>query len=108
MAGTAWTPGPWSVKRLGPITPWTGALSIMAADGQSAVAHTTRGWEGDGTDGDTSGQANAALIAAAPELYEALEHMTAFIQKWVNPSADLPYNYHTALRALARARGEAQ
>jgi len=59
---------PWRVERLGSITPWTGALSIGygPAQGCSHLAHTTRGFEGDGTDGDSSAQAIAAFIANAP------------------------------------------
>lgn len=68
------TPGPWFVERLGSIIPWTDALTISAKverGGIIHIAHTTRGFEGDGTECDSSAQANAKLIAAAPELLDA-------------------------------------
>lgn len=53
----------WRAIRINSITPWTDALTIMNS---AAIAHTTRGWEGDGTECDSSAQANAAFIANAP------------------------------------------
>ena len=50
--------------------------------------------------------ANAHLIAAAPELYEALENVVKF-QEWIvlrPPKPDTVYG--RAVRVLAKARGE--
>jgi chromosome segregation ATPase len=67
-AATDQAEAPWRVERLGSITPWTGALSIGYGpkEGCSHLAHTTRGFEGDGTDCDSSAQAIANFIAHAP------------------------------------------
>lgn len=59
---------PWRVERIDAITPWTGALSIGygPSKGCAHLAHTTRGFEGDGSDDDSSAQAIAQFIANAP------------------------------------------
>lgn len=58
--------------------------------------------------------ANAALIAAAPELYEALEayveHIEPYLMKAVEAGYDNTPHVHLlngAKRALAKAKGEA-
>lgn len=49
------------------------------------------------------GEANAHLIAAAPDLYEALENAVAALESWnVSPIGGLP----KMRAALAKARGE--
>lgn len=59
------------------------------------------GWDGDNT-------ANANLIAAAPELYEALENLAALVGG--EPSLDHAERLNVSLvvsfHALAKARGE--
>ena len=67
------TPGPWWVDET--FTIWTGGLAIAYADG-SHVAHTTRGFEGP----DGEAYANARLIAAAPDLLEALKDVLSIIR----------------------------
>lgn len=49
--------------------------------------------------------ANAALIAAAPEMYEALENILAYLNQ--DPTAgDVTYAVSKVEQALAKARGE--
>ena len=50
---------------------------------------------------DTEAEANAHLIAAAPELYEALRDAGS----WLDPKAPVAI-HEAASAALARARGE--
>jgi hypothetical protein len=73
-AGAQFTPGPWSFNDDWGIAPWSYALNIMAGDNDEVwLASTTRGFEGNGEEGNSGAYANARLIAAAPELFEALE-----------------------------------
>ena len=55
---------------------------------------------------------DAALMAAAPDLYAALERATRFIDEQYNDMAKfggfLPYNTAPLFAALAKARGESQ
>lgn len=60
----AQSPDPWFVDRDQDHTSWSGARVIAARDAHStAIAHTTRGWEGDGREGDSSSPALANFIA---------------------------------------------
>ena len=68
---TKHTPGPWTVdmKYIGKM--WTDSISVADADG-GHVAHLTRGYEGDENGDGCPSFANARLIAAAPDLLDAL------------------------------------
>lgn len=113
MSASKHTPGPWEVK------PLTGANDkghgYIFAQGDELVASVLAATNADpvfGTERIIRGQANAHLIAAAPELLEALEGVVHF--------ADGFGMYHTespagiALRdwingahaAIAKATGE--
>jgi len=60
-----WTPGPWTIQMSADQRPY-----IVPADkGRPILAKAYR----DSLDGDLPSDANANLIAAAPELYDALE-----------------------------------
>jgi len=62
---TKWTPGPWSILDSSPTEV---RISYIGADGHSLVlAHVFDGHEFD------SAKYNAPLIAAAPDLYAALQ-----------------------------------
>jgi hypothetical protein len=58
------TPGPWTVQ----ITGMRGGYLIAECQAHEAEASTT-----DGEDGASVSHANASLITAAPEMYEALQ-----------------------------------
>lgn len=68
MAKTKHTPGPWSAQLNAPTAAIPGHL-IEAGDVRHPVALL---WEGVGTKGKPRQIANAHLIAAAPELLDAL------------------------------------
>lgn len=55
---------------------------------------------------DPEGQANAHLIAAAPELYEALEQLLAITDDPDNDADECESVFPFARRVLAKARGE--
>ncbi|QNH21212.1 hypothetical protein HEP73_02124 [Xanthomonas sp. GW] len=94
-AETKWTQGPWQAYELDPDDPAWEACEIWPSendreqeDGQSEPVATM-----------VCGVANAQLIAAAPDLYEALQRLDQF------GHTDATWDY--ALRAMAKARGEA-
>lgn len=96
--GRKWTPGPWSVAAY----PDGASLEVEGADSRMvAVLHW---YDGDWPDQQVA-EANARLIAAAPELYEAAED---FLAVWTE--ADQPdVEARAAIslgRALRKARGE--
>ena len=87
------TPGPWHVDVLG--AGWTDGHGIAYCD-NGHVAWTTRGF------GDDVQLANAHLIAAAPDLYEALEAaLNDPDAGWLHDAV-----YNSGMAALAKARGE--
>lgn len=85
--GAGFTPGPWS------FVPW------HVEEGPSAV-RAPEGW----LIATTSSDANARFIAAAPELYEALEGLLATHKQGKGQCCDAA---DKAIDALAKARGEA-
>ena len=102
MTDTKWTPGPWSVEQ-----PMDFELTIVEA------GKPTYEWRFIATCGlpDEKGDipkkqviANVNLIAAAPELYHALEGLVAWADdlRRMDPAEDL----RKARAALAKARGE--
>jgi phage tail protein X len=94
MTDTKWTPGPWEVRTE------NGAIRVYYG---KTIAITDQMFE-----------ANAHLVAAAPELYEALKAMADDYEEFVyNPATDrwdVPlFNkpvHDMARAALAKARGE--
>lgn len=93
----AWTPGPWEAVYL----PGSRCHRIRTADDRS-IAYT-RQWRDDREDAP-----NAALIAAAPDLYAALEGLLDAIEaveeqggQIIDPHAELD-----AGAALSKARGD--
>jgi len=102
-----WTPGPWKYSPDDDDTYWTDSKTVMAEDG-AVVAVETRGW------GEEAGIANAQLIAAAPDLYEALEAIVSAageredaLHVWLNyPEKPVRTPGSMARAALAKARGE--
>lgn len=102
---TKWTPGPWSVFIDDSGDKWTGwPLSIDAVtDPDKTVVRTGGHWpyEWETATSQREAVANAHLIAAAPDLYAALEHMI----RWHDQLS--PADIAKAEAALAKARGEA-
>ena len=92
------TPGPWYVDEefsQAHIRYKEGTRCVVSEE-HGGICETTRGWE----DEQTS-PANAALIAAAPELYEALRDvLSEFLPNVKGPVTE------RARRALVKAQGE--
>ena len=94
---TKWTPGPWRVD-----SRHVGLMIESDPHGPRALASIS-------TPIDDIDRANAALIAAAPELYEALEALTKdeeliLAAHGIEPSGNRLVKQARA--ALAKARGE--
>ena len=89
---TKFTPGPWSA----------GKTTVFGPDDQDG--HVTHIASVAGHNDHASD--NAALIAAAPELYEAHDSLADFCNEMFLKPAENP-ELIEALRVLAKARGEA-
>jgi hypothetical protein len=101
MAETKWTPGPWSIVPAGE-DEW-GEVNVF--DRVLVAAHRHVSVEGRT---DVEANANARLIAAAPDLYAALEGALVLAEKWADYAEGGPKTRAIirARAALARARGE--
>lgn len=100
-----WTPGPWVVIIDDDGNPLSGRPSVVASDELDCVIIHWDGfvqtyWRSARGDGEI--HANARLISAAPELYEALEE---WLQTEDSPEAWI-HCRQRARDALAKARGE--
>lgn len=92
-----WTPGPWEANGNAIETVATPACVIAGVYDESDDC---------GIDSQSEADANAALIAAAPELYDALEALLAAGRYPVSRSEPWRKAEKKALAALAAARGE--
>ena len=98
MSEPKWTPGPWNAIDCG--TGWVVGPREADSDDYIADVHLhTHGIS------DESAEANANLIAAAPELYESL-YTLAILHGDECSNGENCGGVQTALAALARARGE--
>ena len=98
MSETKWTPGPWSVAG-------TCTVYAVSEDGVNIFdAQVQPGYAGDRRTPVNEITANAQLIAAAPELYEALEKMVE--DDFKSGAPDHYQRTASARAALAKARGE--
>lgn len=102
------TPGPWVAERLDD----EGHYDITNVS-KSAVIATTAGWYDDDDDrGTTEAAFNARLIAAAPEMLEALKDAQAAMAWWDNPeqcTEDFKrVSLARARAAIAKAEGRAE
>lgn len=91
------TPGPWATSSLSNGTEWT-----VSIDGGDMLADLT---------GCPNEQANARLIAAAPELFAALEQAyyslkLAAVKLGLDESTEFYKDIDAAYRALQKAKGE--
>lgn len=102
------TPGPWGWKTNrhpqtnGQPWGWVEAHPHPAGGGGAppdGIGGIT--WKGE------QGKANARLIAAAPDLLEALERLAAFRVNGPDDYDERDNVMHIAQRAIAKARGEA-
>lgn len=96
MSDTKHTPGPWLVNRRGimAMNPDTGRFGVLVSQ------PNWRGIEPDDIWQDTPREANARLIAAAPDLLAALE----MAQLWLD--YDGRYDMQNINAAIAKAKGE--
>ena len=91
----AFTPGPWQITSSNFDIKNAVGIKSLRDDGW-VVADVWRDEE------EIPWEANARLIAAAPDLYEALATMVEDAEKAANPAARL-FNYAAAKAALAKA-----
>ena len=102
------TPIPWTAVRKHPHV-W----AIDALSGDPDLGHAkwhsladVYGCDDMGAAGRDKAKANAHLIAAAPELYEALEFAAKTLERTANDTLDGRNAAMQARDALAKARGE--
>jgi hypothetical protein len=100
------THGPWTDSTIDPYT-----FAINAPGGDSDLGYrswaelaTVYGSKDDGIPGHRKGEANARLIAAAPELLEALASFVFVLDHGNGP--DLRKAYERGKAAIAKAEGE--
>ena len=116
MTETKWTPGPWAINRGGPhLSPFPiAATEICCGLGPDDEWVIDAAWTKPIYDEERS--ATAHLISAAPDLYDALERLSAYVravQVHPDPNAsplpkDSVLDGHMAAvdAALAKAHGE--
>ncbi|MED5545748.1 MAG: hypothetical protein VYD90_10905 [Pseudomonadota bacterium] len=90
------TPGPWYVED-GEKGVWVNS-DALASKGIAVVVNYC---------GDEARRANAQLLAAAPELLEALEEAELHLRDFANVLSYDPVEADEARVAIAKARGEA-
>lgn len=91
---TKHTPGPWVVMN--------GSLDVWNAEKTRRI--TAHPW----VDKDDESEANARLIAAAPDLLTALEIALPYVESFDDDNADLQTKANAAAvcAAIAKAKGE--
>lgn len=109
MSETKHTPGPWYTDAIGRI--WRRNPSDLyeyggGVAGDKPVATVWKGWVNEGEVGFPL-EANARLIAAAPELLEALRLLLAECehQAWIGNMPDDRVEFGIARAAIAKAEG---
>ncbi len=102
------TPGPWRISknRTGEPDPWIegapGYEQAIFGDDGSKVAVCEQ-WH---PDLEAESEANAALIASAPDLLEALEALRGDLLRYPNDDARREMIIDAADAAIAKAKGE--
>lgn len=97
MTDTQHTPGPWDVCPQGRLTPGA-TVPILAAPDAEGLALTVATVRTIGPEGD----ADAHLIAAAPDLLAALEDVLCCVEF---PNSQHKAQVQAAREAIAKARG---
>lgn len=102
MTERKWTKGEWKSYQYEGVTHWPGIEA-----GSTSIVVWGREWENEGVQGESldEANANANLIAAAPDLYEALEALVLNLEEGDFISTT---RIDAAIAALAKARGETQ
>jgi hypothetical protein len=103
VSETKWTPGPWTLVD---VTGDEIAITTEArmADDIIPIVEVLIDWN---EPLESEQQANALLIAAAPELYEALERALNWLSSYPGQGTmGIDGPYEQARSALAKARGE--
>ena len=93
------TPGPWTVTKCDPIFNGTHGNLLGREVNITGPGFTTPEITG-------GAMQDATLIAAAPELYEALTHLVNICTHPAATKADMQLIANEARAALAKARGE--
>ena len=98
---TKWTKGPWRVN------PYTTSDDLLISGDGCTLARIPDAKHGQHLTVIES-EANANLIAAAPEMYEALEWMLPMAEAYLKHAPSHPDNakLETTRYVLAKARGE--
>lgn len=105
MSAPKFTPGPWRIERSNDGEDWTrGAWDLVAGKGQDRVVLASRApWSKRAVESE----ANAHLVAAAPDMFEALARLVAAIYE-TTPSFTprLEQALDLAVDAAAKAIGD--
>lgn len=96
MTDTKFTPGPWEVKEEGEKWLWVGPASWVKRICRVVLYNGT----------EREDKANAHLIAAAPDLYDALERAEYMLRQYGMRPEFYREVASEARSALAKARGE--
>ena len=96
---SSFTPGPWRAERTGPWDGWDG-WEVIAKDGATVC-------NGLGYQREPIRAANARLIAAAPELLEALQRLSAQCTRLRLPGQAETDAEKTARAVIAKVTGGA-
>ena len=106
MSETKWTPGPWEVVRHGSIAEYLGPRVCRNGNISDDIKLCGNRWVEGAWKDDPEAHANMHLIAAAPDLYAALERMERHF-RMLSPDMDAPGSvFAQAIAALSKARGE--
>ena len=95
-----WTPGPWETDRNSTHTGEIATIHHCLNNDWVEV------WSTDWPDSEARQEANANLIAAAPELYDACLDLLAWHDALADPQWYGSPSQTNAIAALAKARGE--
>ena len=114
MSGAKHTPGPWRARRVDHVDPHYGPVRNYEIDGEDWWALARISVQYDDLlapgGGETAGDANARLIAAAPDLLEAVLEMVGLEESQMidgvdDPCPELQQAYAAVLKAWPEWRG---